>query len=98
MKGLVRCVAQDGNVTIPEDITVKIGSCLKSTNMNNVMLLITSLNDDRFPGEPLSSNGSEYCFPAEQMSALGIKSGDKVKLVFSEELGFIIMQKRGAEI
>lgn len=90
------CIIMDkGRIQISQEIMDRIGNKLKSTCMNDVWLLVTSLNDGRVSGEPLLFNksGSSHILPENQLSALKLKQGDELKLVFSEELKFIIIQK-----
>jgi len=86
-------ISKSGGVEVPKIITVILGSELKSTCMDDVWLLITSSNDNRFAGEPLLSDGTTYFLPENQMSALAISPGDTVRLVFSNVLKTVILQK-----
>lgn len=93
MEVTIKAAIQDGRVEISKQITDVLGTDLKSICMNGVWLVIAESKDKRFDGEPLQSNGEMYTLPKSQMSALGLSQGDVVRLVFSDVLGIIILQK-----
>lgn len=93
----VQIITQEGQIEIPKEITDILGTELKSTCINDVWLVITSMNDSTFTGEPLVSDGAAYYLPEHQMSALGMSPGDKVLLVFNDVLGTIILKKLSDE-
>lgn len=93
MEAVIKGTIQNEKLEIPTKITDVLGSELKSTCMNDVWLLLTNLSDSRFEGEPLLSDGTAYSLPEKQMSALEISPGDTVRLVYSEVLNVIILQK-----
>jgi len=86
-------ISKSGGVEVPKEVTNILGSELKSANINDVWLLIANSNDNRFAGELLPYNGTTYFLPENQMSALAISPGDMVRLVFSDVLKTVILQK-----
>jgi len=86
-------ITNKNGVEITVQILSVIGRELKSANINDVWLLIANSNDNRFAGELLPYNGTTYFLPENQMSALAISPGDMVRLVFSDVLKTVILQK-----
>lgn len=92
MEQVVFCsVLDDGGLKIPQSIICSIGSELQCVSINNAVILIAKAGDSRFPGELLPFDGTVYRLPEQLMSELRISRGDNLKMIYSDNLGFIVV-------